>query len=910
MRYPLVRLAGLVIGIVAVLSCDGGPVSPKFGNGIAGGSSGTAPISPPNPNSPDTNKPFVRIDTPATTGLLVNVGDSILTVTRIIDDRQLASLVVTGFKFTGSAILGTLTQTIRYTPVNAPVAGGTPFRAGLTDTVIRRYLQPAIPLDTLIDSLVIMAIVTDASGNVDTARKRVNIVTGPRVVIEAPTAGDSVSQGVAMLVRVHVTHPDGVASDTIRVQGEPTWPAPGLDTTIVTTFTGTQRDVVISKAIPIPINAPVRGRITITSSAVDVNRNPGSTTPVVVFVRLAGTTIPRVTQIIPPRLELTDSITIMANGDGIASVGFIMRDSVGTELKRATFPLTPPFTSNVSEIVPVNLVDSLQGRRVQISSFATDQAGITGYSIKSSLIGAQSDSNLAARDSSLIVFGHTFPLQRPGTIGDVEVDPARGHVFLSNLDNNRLEVWSAPAGTWYAPGIPVGSAPWGVQRTAATALAAAPSTNDSLLVANSGGTNISKVFIGTPDPASMAEDLASRVRTRTAPIFEVKEVLDAATSKISIGISTPLLFSNRPQYIGQNDLGVTFFSTKPTSEAPKGMIHWFRPNFAFPDLHSIINFTVAPNAPNFLVLNADSILIRPATATSGLPDTVVVWDHLPDSNQPSDSARAPGPIRKVLPAGPDTTDKGIGIAAAVARLKTGWYHSCGAVLCDVAGDPACSPDCSDIVLIPRIDITSIGYTDTSFVATSGDRKWVAFGSANTIGAGVMFMAGPKTTTPANPSDTMPFFSSVFSQKDLTNNAAEHVHGLALDSTGITVAAHGVESSFASVDQPFHLRLQGKFNTFSTGAGIAFHPAAHGAATVLPSERLAFIASDNASISIMDVAHFLSAGTLPVKTKLFGPLRATRPFPTDPPDVVLKLFGIASTGLVVIDVRAVNLTPVP
>ena len=103
MRSPFVRLTALVVGIVAVMSCDGGSVNPRFGNGIAGGSSGTAPISPTNPNAPDTSRPFVRIDTPAVVGQLVNVGDSILTVTRIIDDRQLQSLVVTGYKFTGSA---------------------------------------------------------------------------------------------------------------------------------------------------------------------------------------------------------------------------------------------------------------------------------------------------------------------------------------------------------------------------------------------------------------------------------------------------------------------------------------------------------------------------------------------------------------------------------------------------------------------------------------------------------------------------------------------------------------------------------------------------------------------------------------------------------------------------------------
>ena len=53
----------------------------------------------------------------------------------------------------------------------------------------------------------------------DTARRRVQIVTGPKVTIEAPIANDSVSQGIAMSVRVHVTHPDGVRADTARPSG-------------------------------------------------------------------------------------------------------------------------------------------------------------------------------------------------------------------------------------------------------------------------------------------------------------------------------------------------------------------------------------------------------------------------------------------------------------------------------------------------------------------------------------------------------------------------------------------------------------------------------------------------------------------------------------------------------------------
>jgi hypothetical protein len=206
---------------------------------------------------------------------------------------------------------------------------------------------------------------------------------------------------------------------------------------------------------------------------------------------------------------------------------------------------------------------------------------------------------------------------------------------------------------------------------------------------------------------------------------------------------------------------------------------------------------------------------------------------------------------------------------------------------------------SDVIANSNVNVSSIGITDTTFVAVSGDRNWIAYGSGHTAGAGNIFMSS------ASPQ----FFSPIFQQTDLTNNAAEHVFGLALDSTGSFVAAHGSESYFAAVQNPFHLRLQGKFSTFATGAGIAFHPAERGTSTP-DSARLAFVASDNLQIEALDVAHYLSAGVFPVKGKLYGPLRATRKFPSDPNSVVLKLFGVTSEGLVIIDVRSANITTVP
>lgn len=851
MRSSFVRLAAVAVSVIAVLSCDGGPASPRFGNGISGGPTGTAPVVPPNPGTPDTNRPFVRIDTPATTGQLVNIGDSILVVTRIIDDRQVAGLTIQGMKYIGSAQLGTLVEVIRYPEITIP--SGIALRAGLTDTTIRRFLRAAVPVDSQIDSLVIMAIARDGSGNVDTTRRRVNLVTGPAVTIIAPLAGATVPQNIAMAVSARVTHNDGVRDITVVVRGEASWPAAAqlYDSTTIT-ITGIRRDTTVNRNVLIPALAPVGGRVTVTVTANDVNRNPGSAIPVVVLVRQFGTTTPRVTQIVPARLEVSDSVTVIASGDGIASLGFIVRDSIGGLVKRDSILLPVPFTSNARANLSLNLLAAEQGRRMSITTFAVDQSGLTGYSISAQTAGFQTVEANAQSDTTLIVFGRTFLLPRPGIIGDIAVDAARGNVFLSNLSFNRLELWQVGTQAFFAPGIAVGSQPWGLSLVA--------TSPDSLLVANSGGTNLSKVFIGSTDPASIVEDLANRLRTRTAPLFEVLEVLNTTTNELAISVSDPLLFSNRPQYVGQLINGRVFFSTRPTGTAPKGMIHHFDPSQAFPDLKSIIRYVADPQRPNFIVNGADSILIRPALGGSGQPDTLVLFDHAPGTLAASDSVRS-------------TT--GFGAALAAMQALNG----------------------SDVGAVARVDPTSIGFTDTSFVAVSGDRQWIAFGNGNTTGAGFVFMASPT------------FFSPIFVQQDLTNNASERIFGLALDSTGSMVGAHGSESYFAAVENPFHLRLEGKFDTFAAGSGIAFHPGARGPTTPL-LERLAFLASDDASIEVLDVAHFLSAGRLPIKEKLYGPLRVTRRFPSDPANVVAKLYGVTTTGLVVIDVVDSNLTPVP
>ena len=85
-----------------------------------------------------------------------------------------------------------------------------------------------------------------------------------------------------------------------------------------------------------------------------------------------------------------------------------------------------------------------------------------------------------------------------------------------------------------------------------------------------------------------------------------------------------------------------------------------------------------------------------------------------------------------------------------------------------------------------------------------------------------------------------------------------------------------------------------------------------------STRTAFVASANGAIEVVDAAFYINRGSLQIKNNLYGPIRATLPFPTDnvgipstdPRFIVLKLFGLTNTGLVVINLRASDIQPVP
>ena len=863
MRSTRAQIALVVLAAAAVVSCD---------TRLAPSRRAAAPGTPPD----------VVIDTPLVNAQ-INIGDSIYVHLIATGGNALAELEINALTISGDRDFGTYAETPRYKTTSVQ------FPANTRDTIIRRYLQPIDQNNTSLDSIVIQAILTDSTGLKDTARVRATLVSGPKVIIESPAPNDSITPGVAIGIQVHATDNDGITQVQVRVQGQANWPTK-LDQLVTLPFDGSSRDLVVNTSVGIPLDAPGRSRVTVSASATDGNRQPGSANPISVFIRSAASiSAPIVTQVVPIRSERTDTVMVSANGAGIAFVGIVVRDSAGTLVRRDSFPTIGGIVSNVKQGVPLNIPITMQGRHLAITAFAVDQSGRTGYAVRSASLSAETNLSGGAVDSTTIVYGQTYTLPIAGDVGDIAVDVARGNVFLTNINNNKLEVWQNSAKRFDPTGIAVGSLPWGLFVSA---------TNpDTLLVANSGGTNISRVFIGSSTVANLAEDLAHRILTRNIFVYEVTEAIDAATSKLTV--STPLIksYSDRPQYLAQSMTGRIYFSTRPTSTATPGTIRYVETNPVYPApdpriIHDYVEGSLG-TAFQYALFNIDSLRILLAPPNTTQSDQIVVFDHPYGSNNPNaiicvngfDSINNVACPKSTLNGQPVS---GTNLANPSIEAVINTMNTLG----------------SDMEGVLRISLADLALHDTTYVASSFDNKWIAFGEGNsapgTTGARIIVVADSVAAA------TKPQFSSpTVTVRDLTENAAERVFGLALDKSGKTLASHGLESYFTEVLNPFHLRLQGKFNSFDDGAGIALHPLADGRNTPMPS-RLAFVAASSGTIEMVDIAYFISRGKLTLKYPIYGPLKASLPMPGDDPSVVLKLFALTKRGLIVIDVTQADI----
>jgi hypothetical protein len=698
-------------------------------------------------------------------------------------------------------------------------------------------------------------------------------VEPPEVAIVSPSTGSQVLASQRVPISVSAQDAEGISSITVRVTGQATQ-------TIVFSFTPPRVSVTADTAIVVPEGAS--GNIQINASALNSKGVEGQSTPVTLSVSNMDGLAPAVSLSVEtaPRMELTDEIRVTVRGvdnpggSGVAetSLTAIVRNTArsdtlvltrtdtrgvpSSDTVTSVFTFTPPFVD------ALNLPDTLH---ILFFGMAVDDDGNCGGAVSAAFTDEVACSTVTVGGTSydvanaptepeeiIAVSGRTSLAPGGGILADLLVDTIRSRVYVSNLSNNRINTLEADPGTW-GPDIWVGAEPWG--------LAITPDA-DTLFVANSGGTSISYVSLtGTP-----REDLGRRYVTQNNPLFEVAE----EEGKV-VGYFYD--YSDRPQFIAQDVLGRLLFSTKPTAAASLGSVRVVRKEagWASPETQLLLfGEDLVADDQTTAIAHADSI---------NLHDTALeIFDH------------KPGFPDVVVRSGVLPLDQAL---TAMANHRA-------------AGN-------SDILIAQgwKWEIQELALHDTTFVATSGDRRWVAFGEGGAAaGYEGRILLWDATTGRLHRRLLV---------RDLVNNAAERVTGLDMNRDGTLGSASGVDASYYWTTD---LRLQGLVTKDpAEGAGAVLHPDHPTYAQGLTSSErtLSFVGQGDFTVRILDTVHFTQRGEIHIRDNIAGPLKAAPPLPTDNAGqgrscsgadcVVLKLYGITDAGgVVVIDVRRRDIAP--
>ena len=749
------------------------------------------------------------------------------------DNAGIASVITTVFADSGRVRVDTATF----------AAGATSFDRTLTFdlTGVRPGQQVRV-----------VSVVTDAGGNEATATAIATAFdpTVPKVGLLAPDV--FVIVGGTYTINVLASDTTGLTKIGYSVSGAvvradsalfPT-PLPKIDT--------------VTFSIVVPTSTPVGSTFTITPFAENRDGLRSGAVPYTVRVQAQGADLipPTVYQTVAARLESTDSVEITARDqDGlIRIVGFIVKNSSGQLVFTSADTLSQPSQQVVRKKV-FNAPIELRGQTLFVTAFATDVSGRTGYAIPTGATIPVASEALAKRDQVVFAYGLTTALPANSLGGDIAVDTLRNTVYVSNINKNQLEAFAYGSTLTSLASISVGSMPWGM---------AIDNSGSVLFVANSGGTNLSRVSLVTRREEG-------RVKTSNEWVYDIAFTVQAASDTTQppgykYTITGPIDYSDRPQYIAQSASGALYYSTRPTTEAVPGTL---RRIDNYLDVRSEPRqlWQYGYRSPNkWVVFNADGV--GKIEGPSGSPDQIVICEHPPGQE---------------LTTSVCVTDATV--PGAVAQLRA-------------------APINGNVEAVFELDVASLALPDTNFVAVGGDRRRVAFGEANTESrAGrVMIVTDPAGTPP-----NLAGYSASIEIRDLTNNASDKVFGIAINGNSTNVGVHGVETFFADSS----LRLQGKFATVNDGAGIAFHPRNIEENTADQTARVIFVASGDQSIQIVDSYSYRLRGRIPIRTNLYGPLRAVIPTAGEraaDPTLVVKLFGLTPEGIVVIDVRSSDIGP--
>ena len=528
------------------------------------------------------------------------------------------------------------------------------------------------------------------------------------------------------------------------------------------------------------------------------------------------------------RMEVADTIHIEATDQtGITTFGWEVRRTVGGPIDaRDSVSSNGNITSQIKTF-DVRLPYTTFPTKVYVQAFARNSNGVRAY--------AKLSTGVDRIDTVTIVAGSTRPLPAGGTVADALYHPRTDRLYLTNIQRNQLEVFSLSDSSFKSP-ILVGSRPWGLT---AWPRNRGGTMGDTLLVANSGGTDISYVNL---NGAGSGREVF-RYALPNIVVFTVTS--KKSPDGFTLQERTRYDFSDRPQFVGATCKGAGFecgdvvltYSTTPTpgQSTPfvnnNGTLRW--ENLSVGTSHFFFEQAMgqAANASDTLEIvrydgqTGDATVLVPYTQTAG----------------------------------------------------TGSFSV-------------------------TVDPKGLAFRDTTFVRNSGNFARAVYGEGGPV-QGTRALTfdvtrGMETTTRLRDNSIaalqFPVVDRGISQAadvgDFVANAFAKVRGVAMNFDG-SLAGIRADSTYLLNPQ---LRLQGILGTTQAEGGLDFHPANTGANSFPLSTRLVFSASAEASVDIFDSYCYQKVASVPIRDPIIGPIKAAIR-----PNGQIVLVGATKGGVVIV-----------
>jgi len=561
------------------------------------------------------------------------------------------------------------------------------------------------------------------------------------------------------------------------------------------------------------------GTLTLTPFLMDSlkRRVLGVPVNVVVSNSASGNSIPVVDFGITSRIEVTDTMHVSAHDrGGIRWLGYEVRNlpsDPNTFFSADSFQVSGSVSSALHTF-RLGLNITTFPKQVQVFGFARNDNGTRAYALLS-------DNVTQRGDTVTVVAGLTRNLPLGGVIADALFHKPTNRLYLSNIEKNELEVFDLGDSSFHAP-IPVGSRPWGL----ATWPANRDGTmGDTILVANSGGTNISYVNV-----QGNADQEVFRYPLPEIDVFTVTSQTSATTGQV-IENKTQHDFSERPQFLAATCLGpvsgvapcgdvVLLYSTTPTAGQTlpfqnQGTVRW----------------------ENLTKHTSHFFFEQAMGQTQGRSDTLEIDRH---------------------------AAQGVGADTVLVPFRQ-------------FGSASDSIGYSIVV-----QIAQLAFRDTTFVRNSGNFRRAVIGEGGAVLGSRAIMYDDSAGFQATFSNALGTFtapvpavdngiSPAVQVSDFIANSFARIGSAAINFDGALAAIRG-DSTYI-IDRT--LRLQGLLQTSAGNAGFDFQPdnTGIGGSSSAPGTRLSFAASSSPQIEVYDTYRFNRCMILPTRDPIIGPIRA-------------------------------------